>query len=206
MLGYLIQGIGYGFAAAVEPGPFQTYLISQTLTRGWRRALPVALAPLVSDGPVVALVLLVLSQIPTALQRFLYVAGGLFVLYLARNAFRAWRRFDVVAPVTARPDRQNLLKAALVNALSPGPYMYWSLVTGPVLLAGWRETPANGIGFLVGFYVAIVVTLAGLILLFGTARQLGPKVTRALLGISAVALVGFGLYQLWLGVSGWIAG
>jgi len=206
VLGYLIQGIGYGFAAAVEPGPFQTYLISQTLTRGWRRALPVALAPLVSDGPVVALVLLVLSQIPTALQRFLYVAGGLFVLYLARNAFRAWRRFDVVAPVTARPDRQNLLKAALVNALSPGPYMYWSLVTGPVLLAGWRETPANGIGFLVGFYVAIVVTLAGLILLFGTARQLGPKVTRALLGISAVALVGFGLYQLWLGVSGWIAG
>jgi len=202
----VIQGIGYGFAAAVQPGPFQAYLVSQTLTRGWRRALPVALAPLVSDGPIVALVLLVLIRIPMAVQRFLYLAGGLFVLYLGWNAFRAWRDFDVAAPAAVQSDRRNVLDAALVNALNPGPYLYWSLVAGPIFLAGWRETPATGIGFLVGFYVAIVVTLAGLVLLFGTARQLGPKVTRALLGISAVALVGFGLYQLWLGGSGWIVG
>ncbi|MBK7455571.1 MAG: hypothetical protein IPJ46_18150 [Anaerolineales bacterium] len=43
------SGIGYGLAAASQPGPFQTYLISQTLTRGWKRTLPAALAPLVSD-------------------------------------------------------------------------------------------------------------------------------------------------------------
>jgi threonine/homoserine/homoserine lactone efflux protein len=202
VLGYVIQGIGYGFAAAVEPGPFQTYLISQTLGKGWRRALPAALAPLVSDGPIVALVLLVLSQVPEAFQRVLYVAGGLFILYLARNAFLTWRDFEVAPPVGAQSGQQGLLKAAMMNALSPGPYMYWSLVTGPILLAGWREAPANGVGFLVGFYVAIVASLAGIILLFGTARQLGPRVTRALLGISVIALVCFGLYQLWLGISG----
>ena len=92
-----------------------------------------------------------------------------------------------------------------MNALSPGPYIFWGLVTGPVLLAGWREGPGNAVGFLVAFYAALVLTLAGLILLFGTARQLGPKVNRALLGISALALLGFGLYQLWLGVSAWVA-
>jgi threonine/homoserine/homoserine lactone efflux protein len=185
VLGYVIQGIGYGFAAAVEPGPFQTYLIAQTLSKGWRRALPAALAPLVSDGPIVALVLLVLSQVPETFQRVLYVAGGLFILYLARNAFLTWRDFEVAPPVGAQSGQQSLLKAAMMNALSPGPYMYWSLVTGPILLAGWREAPTNGIG-----------------LLFGTARQLGPRVTRALLGISVIALVCFGLYQLWLGISG----
>jgi threonine/homoserine/homoserine lactone efflux protein len=36
MLLYLLQGITYGFAAAVQPGPLQTYLISQTLRNGWR--------------------------------------------------------------------------------------------------------------------------------------------------------------------------
>jgi len=92
-----------------------------------------------------------------------------------------------------------------MNALSPGPYIYWGLVTGPVLVAGWREAPANGVGFLLGFYLVFALTLAGLVLLFGTARQLGPKVNRALLGISALALLGFGLYQLWLGVSAWVA-
>ena len=35
MLSYLIFGITYAFAAAVQPGPFQTYIISQTLNRGW---------------------------------------------------------------------------------------------------------------------------------------------------------------------------
>jgi hypothetical protein len=37
-------------------------------------------------------------------------------------------------------------------------------------------------------------------LLFCTARQLGPKVNRALLGISAIALACFGVYQLWRGM------
>jgi hypothetical protein len=93
-----------------------------------------------------------------------------------------------------------------MNVLSPGPYIYWSLVTGPILLTGWREAPANGIGFLVGFYAAMILTLAGIIVLFGTARHLGPKVNRAMLGMSVIALACFGLYQLWLGISGRYAG
>jgi threonine/homoserine/homoserine lactone efflux protein len=206
MLVYLIQGIGYGFVAAVQPGPFQAYVISQALNRGWRHALPMALAPLVSDGPIIALVLLVLSQVPDSLRRFLYIASGLFILYLAWGAFVAWRDFDPAASLTTTDNQQGLLKAALMNLLNPGPYLFWSLITGPILLEGWRETPANGLTFLAGFYVAMVGSLAGLILIFGTARKLGPKVNRALLGISAMALAGFGLYQLWLGISGAYAG
>lgn len=68
---YLLQGIGYGFAAAAQPDPFQTYLISQTLLKGWKRTLPAAFAPLVSDGPIIALCLLVLSRVPLWLQGFL---------------------------------------------------------------------------------------------------------------------------------------
>ena len=205
MLGYVIQGLGYGFAAAAQPGPFQPYVISQTLSKGWRRTLPAALAPLVSDGPIIVLVLLVLNRLPDALQRFLNIASGLFVLYLAWKASATWRNYDSAAPVTAGASQRGFFRAAVMNALSPGPYIYWGLVTGPVLVAGWREAPANGVGFLLGFYLAFALTLAGLVLLFGTARQLGPKVNRALLGISALALLGFGLYQLWLGVSGWAA-
>jgi threonine/homoserine/homoserine lactone efflux protein len=202
MLAYLIQGIGYGFAAAVQPGPFQTYLISQTLSKGWRLTLPAALAPLISDGPIIVLALIVLSQVPLWFQRFLYIAGGLFILYLAYSAFVAWRNYDKSGVVTDSSGRQSVVKAAMMVALSPGPYIYWSLVTGPILLTGWREAPANGLGFLVSFYATIVLSLGGIIVMFGTARQLGPKVNRALLGVSAITLVCFGLYQLWLGVAG----
>jgi threonine/homoserine/homoserine lactone efflux protein len=200
MLLYALQGIGYGFAAAVQPGPFQTYLISQTLKNGWRRTLPAALSPLVSDGPILAVVLLVLSHMPVWLTRFLYIAGGCFIFYLAWGGFRAWCSFNTTSPVAAESSQQSVFKAAVMNMLNPNPYIYWSLVTGPILLAGWRETPANGIGFLVGFYVTIVSTIGGIILLFGTTRQFGPRMNRALLGISALALAGFGLYQLWRGL------
>ncbi|MDP2884326.1 MAG: hypothetical protein Q8P51_04810 [Ignavibacteria bacterium] len=64
MLIYLIQGATLGLAAAVQPGPYQTYFMSQALNYGWRRALPAALAPLISDGPIILLTLLVLSQMP----------------------------------------------------------------------------------------------------------------------------------------------
>lgn len=199
---YIVQGIVYGFAAAVQPGPFQTYLISQTLLKGWQRTLVATLAPLISDGPIIALCLLVLSQVPVWFERFLYIAGGLFILYLAYGAYRSWRNFNPALPSTKTGARQSLLKAALMNALSPGPYLFWSLVTGPILLRGWRETPFNGAGFLLGFYITIILSLGAIIIIVGSARQLGPRVNRVLLGVSAVALFFFGLYQLWQGTVG----
>lgn len=199
---YILQGIGFGFAAAVQPGPFQTYLISQTLTKGWKRSLLIAFSPLISDGPIIALCLFVLNQVPLWLQRFLYIAGGLFVLYLAYGAYKSWKYFDSNVLSAELGDQRSIFKGALMIMISPGPYIYWSLVTGPILLKGWRETPLHGLGFLVGFYVTVILGLTAIILVFGKARELGPKMNRFLIGISAIALFCFGLYQLWLGVTG----
>jgi threonine/homoserine/homoserine lactone efflux protein len=198
---YFIQGVTYGFAAAVQPGPFQTYLISQTLSNGWRRTLPAVFAPLVSDGPILALVLLVLSRVPSGVIQFLHLAGGVFVIYLAFGAFKAWRRFEV-QNISSQSGQQSLFKAAFVNLLNPNPYLFWSLVGGPLLLTGWRETPLNGIGLLLGFYLTIIVSMTVGILLLGTTGRLGSKVNRALLGVSALALFGMGIYQIWLGLNG----
>jgi len=198
---YIVQGIVYGFAAAVQPGPFQTYLISQTLMRGWQKTLPATLAPLVSDGPIIALCLLVLSQVPLWLERLLNITGGLFILYLAYGAYSSWKAFDSQLTSPEIRSQQSLFKTALMNALSPGPYIFWTLVSGPILIRGWRETPLHGVSFMLGFYITMILSLGTIILIFGSARQLGPKVNRSLLGVSAIALFCFGLYQLWLGIA-----
>lgn len=200
MLPYLIQGIAYGFAAAVQPGPFLTYLISLTLRSGWRRALPAVFAPLLSDGPIIALVLFVLSRIPSWWVQVLRIAGGGFLLYLALNALRAWRDYDPQAMQSPRA-ANNLLRAALINLLNPNPYIYWSLVMGPLLLTAWREAPANGVTLLLVFYLIMISGMAGIMLLFALTRRIGPQVSRALLGLSALALAGFGFYQIWVGFS-----
>jgi len=201
--GTLVQGIGYGLTAAVQPGPYQTYLISQSLQRGWRRSLHVALAPLISDGPIIALAMLLLTRLPDGWERILYLVGGTYVLTLAWGAYRAWRDYDVAEPQADAPlVGQSVLRAGLMNALSPGPYLFWGLVTGPILLSSWRESPVNAVGFLAGFYGTMVLTLVGLIVLFSTARRLGPKVTRVMVGVSAAVLGAFGIFQVWQGLVG----
>ena len=196
---YLVQGIGYGFAAASQPGPFQAFLISQALTRGWKHTLPGAFAPLLSDGPIILLSVFVLSQLPAGLQRAMYLIGGSFVLYLAYGAFKSWRDYDENVTHPELAGRQTILKAAMTNALSPGAYFFWIFVTGPLLVHGWRETPLNAITLLLGFYSTMISGLATIIVIFGAASRLGPKLNRAMLGISALALAGFGVYQLWMG-------
>jgi len=200
MLGYLILGITYAFAAAVQPGPFQTYLISQTLSNGWRSSIPAALAPLLSDGPIILLVLLVLSRMPGWFALGLQCAGGIFLLYLAAGAFKSWRNYEMKNVFENRTNRQTVIKAVLVNLLNPNPWLAWSLVMGPLLLKGWRETPANGISLLVGFYTTMILVTLGIILVFAFARNLGPSVSRTLVGISAIAMACFGFYELWQGL------
>jgi threonine/homoserine/homoserine lactone efflux protein len=195
---YLLQGIGYGFAASSQPGPLQTYLISQTLTRGWKQTLPAALAPLISDGPIVTICLLVLSQVPEWLQRGLYIVGGLFILYLAYGTYNSWKNFNP-EDSTKINGQPSVLKTAFMNFLNPGPYLFWSLISGPILIRGWRESPTHGLSFLLGFYLTLISGYALTVLIFGLAQKLGPKVNHVMLGISAIALLGFGLYQLWLG-------
>jgi threonine/homoserine/homoserine lactone efflux protein len=201
MLGYLLLGITYAFAAAVQPGPLMAYVVSQAVSSGWRHTLPAAFAPLLSDGPIIVLVLLLLSRIPPWFVKFLHFAGAIFLFYLAVGAFRAWRRFEENEATEPRATQRTLLKAAFVNILNPNPYLGWSLVMGPLFLRGYRESPLHGIALLVGFYGMIIVSLAGIIILFACARRLGPRVSRYMLGASVAGLAAFGVYQVWLGVS-----
>ena len=236
MIPYLLLGATFAFSAAAQPGPFQAYLVSSTMTSGWRRTMPAAFAPLLSDIPIVALVLLLLARIPPLWLDVLRVAGGAFLLYLsvrAVRAFRGYRReigtafdiaqareacatstaFDIaqaseacatrssVAPasVPAKEQRRTLLEAVAVNLLNPNPYISWSTVLGPLTIQAWREAPSHAAALVCAFYTTMVAATAVLVLLLASARSLGPRIGRALVGLSAVALACFGAYQLWTG-------
>jgi hypothetical protein len=48
-----------------------------------------------------------------------------------------------------------------------------------------------------GFHGTMVPSLIGTIVLFAAAGNLGPRVTRSLIGLSSVALACLGCYLLW---------
>jgi threonine/homoserine/homoserine lactone efflux protein len=201
VLSYLIFGITYAFAAAVQPGPLLTYIISQTLKKGWRSTLPAAFAPVISDIPILIVILFLLSTMPNSFIFILRIGGGLFLLYLGFRAFKSWQEFDADQTILNESGQQTLFNAVFVNLLNPAPYLGWSLILGPIFIEGWKLAPINGIAMIIGFYVTMILTLAGIIFLFGFARKMGPMVSKILLGLSSIVLFAFGIYQLWLGIN-----
>jgi len=199
LISHAILAITLGFAAAIQPGPFQTFLISRTLQDGWRHSLPAAFAPLLSDAPAIALALILLTNVPIWMENLLHFAGGFFVLFLAYNAYRAFKDYSFDQAALPPSRSQNLLKAVGLNLLNPNPYIFWSLVSGPLLPNAWRETIINGVAFVSSFYASMVLTCSAIVLSFAGIGSLFPKVNRILLGVSVVALALFGFYQLWLG-------
>jgi threonine/homoserine/homoserine lactone efflux protein len=198
-----VQGVALGFSAAASPGPFQAFLLAQALASGALRSLPLALAPFASDGPIIALVLLALSRAPAGFLRGLQVAGGVFLLWIARGTFRSLRAPgppDAPAPPADRPARA-FGRAVVMNALSPGPWIFWSTVSGPILVESWRASPGSAASFLAGFYLLLCGGNAALVVLFSGARRLGPRPARFLTAASASVLVAFGAWQIARGIA-----
>jgi len=193
------MGIIYAFAAAVQPGPLQAYLITQTLSNGWRRTIFSAFSPLFSDIPIIFLMLFILNNVPVIMIHVLQCVGGIFILYLAFNAFKTWREYDAKKVLEIQTSRQTFFRAVLVNILNPNPYIGWSLVMGPILLNAWRVSPINGIILLLAFYSTLIFFTAVIIILFAFAKGIGPKISKMMVGISFIALACFGFYQLYLG-------
>ncbi len=200
MLLYWIQGVVLGFSAGATPGPFQAYLLSRVMRRGWLSTLPAAFAPLLSDGPIIALMLLVLSRTSPPFQIGLQIAGGLFILYLALGAFRSFREGAATSGASTQETGRSLLEAVTTNLLNPNPYIFWGTVGVQTLLAGWRQSPLIGIAYLIGFYTALIGCFAGLIAVFSLARQSGPRIAHTLMAVAAAALLVMGLYRIGSGV------
>lgn len=201
MLQYLLIGASYALAAGLQPGPLQAFFLAKVAENGWRRTLPAAFAPLISDGPIALVALLILSYLPDSFQEILQIAGGLLLLHFAWSAFRNWKTDQTSNPEISTSTPATVLQAALVNLFNPNPYLGWSLVMGPAVLLAWGENPFFAISLLGAFYLVMISTSMVLILLMGTTGLLNQSGRRTLLLISALLLAGLGIY--YLGTGGW---
>jgi len=200
LLTYLLSAAAIGFSAGVTPGPLQAVFLSYAIKGGWKKALPAAFAPLVTDGPVVLLVLVILTNLPEVFLRILQIGGALFIFYLAWESLQAYRHFQDIKEAQETGTWGTLLKAATMNILGPGPWLFWSLINGPNLLLTWAVSPWWGVAYLVSFYGVFIISNIALILIFSSMRSMGEKVRRALLLASAIILAGFGAFQLLQGL------
>jgi threonine/homoserine/homoserine lactone efflux protein len=202
---YFAQGAALGLTAAATPGSLQTLLISETLLGGFKRGARITFAPLITDAPIIIAVLLILNQVPPVVLSLLSIAGGLFVLYLAWSLLKQWRQGTQVTTTveSAQPiGWKGLWRAAVVNWLNPNPYIFWTLVGGPTLIAALNQSAVDGVAFLVGMYGLFVGSMLIIAAVFHLARSLGPRVVQGLLLISIIVLAIFGVVLLQRGLWG----
>ena len=204
MLDGLAPALAFGFIAGVMPGPLQSFLLLQSLRRGVRGGLWVLPAPLLSDGPIIAVCLLVLSRAGEGLLRTLAACGGAFLLYLAWESWRGLKRDGAgaderVKSLAARDGWALLTRAAVINGLGPGPWVFWGTVMGPMLVRLWRQSPGRGLAFLALFYGTFLAILVAQTFLFSTARRLGPRIVRGGTRIGIALLAAFAVLLLLYG-------
>jgi threonine/homoserine/homoserine lactone efflux protein len=202
---FFLQGAALGFSAAATPGSLQTLLISETLLGGFKRGARITLAPLITDAPIIIAVLFILQRVPLIVVQLLSIAGGVFVLYLAWSLFKQWRQ-DTQVTVNVEGAQpigwRGLWRASIVNWLNPNPYIFWTLVGGPTLIAALNQSIGYGVAFLVGMYGVFIASMLVIVAVFHFARNLGPRVVRGLLLISIVVLAIFGVLLLQRGLWG----
>jgi len=198
MLEYIIIAGGFAFAAALQPGPLQAFLLSRVVADGWRHTLPAAFAPLISDGPIAILVLALLHNVTHGFESFLKGMGGVIFLYFAAKMFFEWRRVRLgTTTTTTQSAPRTLMQAVVVNLLNPGPYLGWSLILGPLMLEAWAESPSHAIALVVSFYSVMLFSLALFIVLLGTTSFFGSRGRQYLLLISSCLLAAIAVYSLW---------
>jgi len=203
-LRFFSQGAALGLTAAATPGSLQTLLISETLLGGIKRGARVTLTPLITDAPIIVAVLFVLQRVPSIAVQILSLAGGVFVLYLAWGLFKQWRAGTEIKTEVAATQPigwKGLWRASIVNWLNPNPYLFWTLVGGPTLIAALNQSVWYGVAFLVGMYSVFIGGMLIIAAVFHFARNLGPQVVRGLLLISIGVLAIFGILLIQRGLT-----
>jgi threonine/homoserine/homoserine lactone efflux protein len=169
MIASLSVGIVLGLSAGFSPGPLLTLVISQTVKHSIKEGVKVALAPLITDLPIILISMFVLARLANfrTVLGIISLIGGLFVTYLAYESFKT-SRLDINVQ-DAEP--QSLSKAAVVNALNPNPYLFWFSVGAPIIIKTWEENPFAALAFVIGFYACLVGSKVSVASLVSKSRQ-----------------------------------
>ena len=193
MFNLLIAGITLGLYSGLSPGPLLILLISQTLKHGHREGIKVAFSPLITDLPIIAVSLILLSFVAgySSILGIISILGGLFLIYMAYESFKTRE----LAENIEAEEPKSLKKGATVNFLNPAPYLFWITVGGPIIITAYAGSILDPLMFIIGFYVFLVGSKIVLAFAAGKSREfITGRPYLYIMRILGIVLVLFALY------------
>ncbi|MFC2136683.1 LysE family translocator [Bacteroidota bacterium] len=154
LLSFLLSGVLFGTVAGISPGPLLTLIISETIKHNKKEGIKVAIAPLITDLPIILISLLLLSNLSeyNKIMAAIAFCGAVFIVYLAYKNFSI-KKIEFNAN-KVKP--KSWAKGILANFLSPHPYVFWISVGGTIFLKAIDKNIYYGIAYLLGFYIMLI--------------------------------------------------
>jgi threonine/homoserine/homoserine lactone efflux protein len=165
---FLFSGVVFGLSGGLTPGPLLTLVISETLKHDIKEGIKVAIAPLLTDLPIVLITIVVLSGLENILPLLGAVSllGSAFLSYLAYESI-SFKGVDIDLE-KERP--QSMRKGVIVNFLNPSPYMFWFTIGAPLVLKALNIGVFSAFLFILGFYVFLVGSKVVIAVVVGKSR------------------------------------
>lgn len=190
-----------GATSAISPGPLLALVVSSTLDRGFWAGLRIAVAPLLTDAPILGMGLLTLHALPPAALGGIGLAGGLFLVGLGiEQALKARQAVLPTLAVPAAPGQHELLRGVVVNLLNPSPWLFLLTVMAPLLATTWPHSPTSAVGFVIIFYLLLVggkIALAAALTILRSHFR--PRLYRGAVLLAALLLSAIGAALAWRG-------
>ena len=192
---FFIAGSVFGLAGGFSPGPTTTVVVSQTLRFGFIDGIKVAIAPALTDAPIILASLVLVGQ----LARFepvlgiISLLGAAFLLYLAFESLRV--RGIEIDETQVEP--RSISRGFVANLLNPHPYLFWFVIGAPKLIEASENGWMTAVAFLVGLYACLIGAKILVAFLVGRSREFlksrGYVYVNRILG---VVLAGFSIFFL----------
>ncbi len=148
------MGAVFGLSAGMSPGPLLTLVITQTLKHNRSEGVKVALVPLITDLPIIAITFFVFSRFSQSNIVFSIISfvGAIFIAYLG---------FETMKIKTISFDIQNkkpnsLKKGIIANFLNPHPYLFWLTVGTPTAFKAYEAGLLVAIFYFLSFYICLI--------------------------------------------------
>ncbi|RJP94850.1 MAG: LysE family translocator [Desulfobacteraceae bacterium] len=199
MLLFLTAGIVLGFSAGVAPGPLLALIIAETLQHNLKAGIKVALAPIITDLPIVMLTLLILSRLShfQTILGAISIFGGLFIVWLG------WQNLCIAGVnIEIASVKENALRKGIItNFLSPHPYLFWFSVGAPATVRAMDHSGFAAAAFIGSFYGLLVGSKIAIAVIVGKSRSFlaGRSYIYTMRGLGVI-LVGFGALLVYDGL------
>ena len=167
---FLVSGISFGLAAGLAPGPLLTLVVSETLRHGKRQGILVAIAPVLTDIPIVILSLLIISKLSDSMTALglISLSGAAFIAYLSYEGLTSSGMN--IDPSSIKPN--SLKKGVLTNMLSPHPYLFWMTVGAPLISRAYEVGLHACMIFILAFYLLLTGSKVAIAVLVDSSRSM----------------------------------